>query len=287
MTAPAARETEKLVARGVEITYVADGKDFVAVRDLDLSVAEGELVCILGPSGCGKSTFLDAIAGLIPISGGELLIDGEPIVGPGPDRAMVFQRACLLPWRTVLKNVTYGLDLHRRRRGLDKRTVTEKAMHLIDLVGLSGFEGAHPARLSGGMQQRVNLARALAVEPQVLLMDEPFAALDAQLRSEMQAMVREVAERLGSTIVFVTHDVRESLFLGDRVVVLGGRPGRVRETFEIPMKQRRTRDLLRTDEFLRLEDGIEALLGEGSDGGNGAPPAPPREPGGRRVSTLS
>lgn len=253
----------KLVTHDVEIVYVGgDGQDVVAVRGLDLAVEDGELVCVLGRSGCGKSTFLHALAGLIPISKGEMLMDGAPIVGPSPDRAMVFQKSCLLPWRTVLRNVTYGLDLQRRRREMTRQEIRAKALELIELVGLVGFENAHPVRLSGGMQQRVNLARALAVEPTVLLMDEPFGALDAQLRGEMQTMLREVVRRLGTTIVFVTHDVREALFLGDRVVVLGGQPGRVREIIDVPVKEGRSRDLLRSPQFLAWEDHIESLLGE-------------------------
>ncbi|HTX63406.1 MAG TPA: ABC transporter ATP-binding protein [Acidimicrobiales bacterium] len=256
----------KLVSTDVEVVYMGDGgTDVVAVRDLNLTVNEREVVCIVGRSGCGKSTYLHALAGLIPISSGEMLMDGAPIVGPAPERAMVFQRACLLPWRTVFKNVTYGLDLQRRRRGLSKEAVRARAMGLIELVGLSGFEHAHPVRLSGGMQQRVNLARALAVEPTVLLMDEPFGALDAQLRAEMQGMVREIVKRLGTTIVFVTHDVREALFLGDRVVVLGGHPGTVREIIEIPERGDRSRELLRSEQFLAWEDRIESLLGRGTD----------------------
>jgi NitT/TauT family transport system ATP-binding protein len=237
-----------------DLTVTLGGRE--VVRALDLSFAAGELVSVLGPSGCGKSTLLGAIAGFVPVAGGQLTVDGHPVRGPGADRGMVFQQHTLLPWRTALDNVAFGLKV----RGVPRAVRRERAGALLGSVGLAGFERHYPEQLSGGMQQRVELARALITGPSVLLMDEPFGALDAQTRLDMQALLLDVWERLRPTIVFVTHDVDEAVFLADRVVVLGARPAQLRA--EIPVRLPRPRDggVLASREFVELRRGGLALL---------------------------
>jgi NitT/TauT family transport system ATP-binding protein len=207
----------KIVARDVVIVYRGklDREPVVACVGVDLDVEEGSFVSIVGPSGCGKTTILYAIDGLLPINGGEILVNNKPVIGPGRDRAMVFQSASLLPWRTVRGNITYGLNLKGEHR--DQLAGIEK---LIDLVGLNGFENRYPAELSGGMQQRANLARALAVDPDILLLDEPFASVDAQTREKLQVELTQIWARTRKTMLFVTHDIAEAVFLSDRVVCL-------------------------------------------------------------------
>ncbi len=229
----------KLEARDVVIHHRRQryGDMLLAVDGASLEIADGEFVAIVGPSGCGKTTFLNAIDGLLPITGGSLMLDGRPISGPGNDRAMVFQQPSLLPWRTVMGNVAYGLEL----QGVAKPEARERAKRYVELVGLRGFEESYPLELSGGMQQRVNLARALAVDPEVLLLDEPFAALDAQTRETMQHELLRVWNETRKTAVFITHDIVEAVYLADRVLVFSGRPGRVKETIDIDIP--RPRDL--------------------------------------------
>ena len=229
----------KLEARRVAIHYRRQrtGDQLVATDGVDLTIADGEFVAIVGPSGCGKTTFLNAVDGLIPLASGSLLLDGHEIVAPGPDRAMVFQQPSLLPWRTVHGNVIYGLEM-QRRRGKDSQKTAEA---LIELVGLGGFSDAWPGELSGGMQQRVNLARALAIDPQVLLLDEPFAALDAQTRETMQLELLRIWGATRKTAIFITHDITEAVYLADRVIVFTARPGRVK--LEVPIELTRPRDL--------------------------------------------
>jgi NitT/TauT family transport system ATP-binding protein len=226
----------KLEARQVGIRYRRQrtGDELIAVDGVDLAVAQGEFVSIVGPSGCGKTTFINAVDGLIPIVSGSLKLDGREITAPGPDRAMVFQQPSLLPWRTVSGNVGYGLELQHRP---STRTVEG----LIDLVGLGGFADAWPSELSGGMQQRVNLARALATDPELLLLDEPFAALDAQTRETMQHELLRVWNATQKTAIFITHDISEAVYLADRVIVFTARPGRVK--LEMPIELPRPRDL--------------------------------------------
>ena len=229
----------KLQARDVVIHHRRQrlGDMLLAVDGATLDIAEGELVAIVGPSGCGKTTFLNAIDGLLPLTSGSLLLDGHVIDRPGHDRALVFQQPSLLPWRTVLDNVLYGLEL----LGTPRAVARERAHRFVDLVGLSGFEESYPLELSGGMQQRCNLARALAVDPEVLLLDEPFAALDAQTRETMQHELLRIWNETGKTAVFITHDIVEAVYLADRVIVFTARPGRVKEILEVDIP--RPRDL--------------------------------------------
>ena len=210
-----------------------------AIKDLDLTVKDNEFLTILGPSGCGKTTLLRCIAGLVGWDSGEIAIDGKPVTGPGPDRSMVFQAFALMPWASVLRNVTFGLEL----RGIPKNERVEEARELIELVGLSGFEERMPSELSGGMQQRVGLARALAVKPEVLLMDEPFGALDEQTRRLLQEELLQIWEARRTTVIFITHSMDEAVLLGDRVVLMSARPGRIEEIVPVPMVRPRSNNL--------------------------------------------
>ena len=226
------------MTRGVVIIYRGkhDQEPLLACNGIDLEVEEGTFVSIVGPSGCGKTTLLYAIDGLLPINQGEICVNGKAITGSGTDRAMVFQSASLLPWRTVWDNITYGLRL---QNGLDRQR-TDKVESLIDLVGLRGFERRYPSELSGGMQQRANLARALAVDPDILLLDEPFASVDAQTREKLQVELTQIWARTCKTMLFVTHDIGEAIFLSDRVVVFSSRPARVREIVDVAIPRPRS-----------------------------------------------
>ena len=242
--APAAIEL-----RGVDIHF-GDGKTAVrAVSALDLDVAAGEFVSVLGPSGCGKSTLIGAIAGFTPISAGELRVDGRAVFAPGPDRGVVFQHHTLFPWKTVQQNVEFGLKM----RGAGARERRETALAMLESVGLSDFARHYPWQLSGGMQQRVSLARVLVNRPRVTLMDEPFCALDAQTRLSMQELLLELWHEFHITVVFVTHDVDEAIFLSDRIVVLSERPGRVKAELAVELPRPRSRDLLTSAEFMQLK----------------------------------
>lgn len=253
-----------LQAVGVTIAYEAppgsrDSDAGPAVENVDLELSRGDFVCIVGPSGCGKTTFLNAVAGFLPINAGSLTLDGRDIPGPGPDRAMVFQHASLLPWRNVLDNVAYGLELSKTVKRAEAR---ERARGLLDLVGLSAAADRHPAQLSGGMQQRVNLARALAVEPELLLLDEPFASIDAQTREVMQVELLRICAARKVTALFVTHDITEAAFLADRVCVFSPRPGRIVKEVTVPLPRPREQRFRRLPEFLEIVDEIsDALYG--------------------------
>jgi NitT/TauT family transport system ATP-binding protein len=229
----------------------ADG--VVALQDVDIEVHHGEFVCLLGPSGCGKSTLLYALAGLMTPSGGHISIDGVTVAGPGPDRVLMFQDAALFPWMTVLQNLTFPL----RANGLSKREADGRAREFLHLVQLAGFEDALPHQLSGGMRMRVSLARGLALDPAVLLMDEPFGALDAQTRSQMHELLQSIWMRDRKTVVFVTHNIREALVLGDRVVVMAGRPGRVLQDLEVRIPRPRDPD---DDDVVALSRRIRDAL---------------------------
>jgi NitT/TauT family transport system ATP-binding protein len=248
-------------ADNVGITYhSAKGAAVEAIRSISFTVAPMEFVAIVGPSGCGKSTLLRAISGLQPITSGALRLGDKPVTRPGNDRAMVFQQPSLLPWRTVEDNIGYGLQLQGK---LDKRELHERAVRLADLVGLKGFEQAYPAALSGGMQQRANLARALALEPQLLLLDEPFASIDAQTREYMQTELVRIWEQTKNTVLLVTHDIREAVYLADRVVVLSGRPSRVRCEIPIDFARPRALEIRRTSAFGALEQQVWDALSAG------------------------
>ena len=245
----------RLSARNVTIYYWIERQNqpFLAVDGATLDVEPGEFVAIVGPSGCGKTTLLSAIDGLLPISAGQLTLNGRPITKPGPDRAVVFQQASLLPWRTVLANVTYGLEIQGR---IPKSEALERGRQFVELVGLKGFEHAYPGELSGGMQQRVNLARALATDPEMLLLDEPFAALDAQTREFMQLELLRIWRHTKKTALFITHDIKEAVYLADRVLIFTARPGRVKESIDIELPRPRELRVKREPKFLEYEDTI-------------------------------
>jgi NitT/TauT family transport system ATP-binding protein len=229
---------------------------FVALHDVTLSVAPGEFVCLLGPSGCGKSTLLGALAGHLKPTSGALRLAGQVIDGPQPERGLVFQQHTLFPWLSVLDNVAYGLKM----RGVNRPDRHEQAKALLEQVGLAGFEDRYPSQLSGGMQQRVEIARVLINQPQVLLMDEPFGALDALTRLKMQELLVDLWTRLKTTVVFVTHDIDEALFLADRILVMSPRPGRIIDELDLSAQRPRRHDMLTTPAFSRLKRHCLDLL---------------------------
>ncbi|MFF1797521.1 ABC transporter ATP-binding protein [Kitasatospora sp. NPDC086009] len=230
---------------------------FVALDSIELDVAKGEFLAVVGPSGCGKSTLLDLLGGLAAPTSGEILLDGRPVTGPGIDRSIVFQQYALLPWRTAQGNVEFGLEA----AGVPRRQRASRAREYLDLVGLTGFEDRHPHELSGGMKQRVAIARSLAYDPAVLLMDEPFAALDAQTRESLQDELLRIWQRTGKTVVFITHGIEEAVYLGGRVAVLTSRPGRLKEVVPIELGERAVgQDLRSSPEFARYRHQIWSLL---------------------------
>ncbi len=242
--------------------------EVVALRNVDIDVHSGEFVCLLGPSGCGKSTLLYALAGLVKPSGGHISLDGSDVVGPGPDRIMVFQDPALYPWLTVRQNLVFVL----RAKGLRRAEAERRAHEFIRLVHLEEFEATLPHQLSGGMRMRVSLARALAMDPSVLLMDEPFGALDAQTRSRMHELLQAIWMRDRKTVVFVTHDIREALVLGDRVVVMAGRPGRGLQDLEVRLPRPRDPD---AEAIVDLSRRIRSMLAEAQRASDTPPPTPP------------
>lgn len=250
----------KLEAMGLRMEYYQPrtGGRLLALDNVNLSIEEGEFVSIVGPSGCGKTTFINIADGLLKATGGRITIDGKLVEGPGIDRAMVFQDPCLLPWRTVFKNVIYGLEC----QGLDGPEGRERASHFLRLVGLAGFEDHYPHELSGGMQQRCNLARALTVDPEVLIMDEPFAALDAQTREIMQQELLRIWRETRKTVLFITHQINEAIYLADRIVIFTARPGRVKSTLKIDVPRPRPLSIKRAKQFLEYEDQVWNLIEE-------------------------
>ena len=232
---------------------------FVAVANVNLEVDRGTFVTIVGPSGCGKSSLLLAIAGLIAPSSGRVMVNDHTVSGPGRDRAMVFQDFALLPWRTVLENVRFGLELHR----WSGENLDERARRYVNLVGLNGFEHYRPHQLSGGMRQRVGIARALAVDPEILLLDEPFGALDAQAREVMGNELLKIWEQNKKTALFVTHSIDEAIFLGDQVVVMSKNPGRILETIAIDLPRPRTIEMLDGDAYVDYRRRIRTHLMDG------------------------
>ena len=231
------------------------GRPVLALDDVSLSVGDREFVALLGPSGCGKSTLLYLIGGFLPVEQGMIAVDGKPIAGPGPDRGIVFQHFALFPWKTVLQNVLYGLE----KQGLARDARVQKAREHIELVGLGGFEDSYPAQLSGGMKQRAAIARTLAIDPRILLMDEPFGALDAQTRNLMQAELLRIWQRSRKTVIFVTHDVQEAVFLAERIAVMSARPGHIKEIVEARF-DRDDPDLLRRPDFVDKVDEVWNLV---------------------------
>ena len=238
-----------------------ESTDVLAVQDVSLGINDGEFLALVGPSGCGKTTLLNIVAGLLPYEHGTISIDGKKVNGPGVDRSVVFQHSSLLPWRTITGNVRYGMEMQRR---FDEKTMAQRADHFLKMVGLTGFEKHYPSELSGGMQQRVNLARALASDPEVLLMDEPFAALDAQTREFMQSELLKIWAKARKTVLFITHQINEAVYLADRVAVMSARPGRLKKIFDIPFGRPRTLALKRDPKFLEIEDAIWQLIEEES-----------------------
>jgi len=228
------------------------------LSNISLEITSSEFVSIVGASGCGKTTLLRILDGLIEPSSGDVLIDGQKVTAPGASRGFVFQKDSLWPWRTTMGNILFGLQIQRRPR----REVEATARRLIELVGLKGFESHYPHQLSGGMRQRVNLARALAINPEVLLMDEPFASLDAQTREVMQLELTRIWNEQRKTVVFVTHQIDEAVFLSDRVIVFAARPGRVKEIVHIDLPRPRSFTVKRTDGFVAYVDKIWKLLEE-------------------------
>jgi NitT/TauT family transport system ATP-binding protein len=222
----------QIVIEGVNHLYRPPaGRPVLALQDVSLKVRSREFLALLGPSGCGKSTLLYLIGGFLPTETGRILLDGAPIAGPGPDRGIVFQHFALFPWKTVRANVLYGLE----KMGLPRAEREKRAQSFIDLVGLTGFEDSYPSQLSGGMKQRTAIARTLAIDPKILLMDEPFGALDAQTRHLMQSELLGIWRRSPKTVIFVTHDVQEAVYLADRVAVMTARPGRIKTMVDIAL----------------------------------------------------
>jgi NitT/TauT family transport system ATP-binding protein len=241
----------------LEMAFTARGDRQLVLDDINLDIAPGEFFVIVGPSGCGKTTLLKIFQGLVTPTGGQVMVGGHTIKGPGTDRGFVFQNDSLYPWRTVIKNVVFGLEL----QGVSMREARPRAEAMIDLVGLKGYEKYYPHELSGGMRQRVNLARALAIEPDILLMDEPFAALDALTRETMQQELLRIAAAAGTTVVFITHQIDEAIFLGDRVAVMSARPGRVREVIKIDFPRPRDADIKQSAAFQQHVGHIAHLIG--------------------------
>lgn len=229
---------------------------FEAVQNVSVSIRPGEFICLLGPSGCGKSTLLGALAGHLRPSGGTILVDGQPLRGPDPERGLVFQQHTLFPWKKVIDNVAFGLKM----KGIARDERHRCACELLELVGLAGFEQHYPFQLSGGMQQRVEIARVLINHPKVMLMDEPFGALDAQTRMMMQQLLLEVWERIKTTIVFITHDIDEALFLADRIFIMSPRPGRIIEQTTLEFVRPRNAELVTSDRFIQLKRHCLELL---------------------------
>jgi NitT/TauT family transport system ATP-binding protein len=244
-----------LTVENLNKNYVSRGSETAALVNIDLRIEEGEFICLLGPSGCGKSTLLKIIAGLIPATSGRIAINGEPVSGPGPERAVVFQDYALFPWMNVRDNVEFGLEA----RKLPVAERHEISSRLLKVVGLSDFADRFPHHLSGGMKQRVSIARALAVDPSLLLMDEPFGALDAQTRHVLQDELLRIWREYRKTVVFVTHSIEEAIYLSDRIVVMTARPGRVKQIVTVP--EARPRDMASID-MNRRQREVRAVLGE-------------------------
>lgn len=231
-----------------------------ALADISLTVRKSEFIALVGPSGCGKTTFINVVAGLLPPWSGTVTVNGEPITGPGPDRAMVFQNYALMPWRTVEENIKLPFEFQGKGR-YSEEEINPRVSHYIELVGLAGFERSFPYELSGGMLQRVGIARALVAEPDILLADEPFAAVDAMSREAMQGELERIIEKTGQTVIFITHSIEEALILADRVAVISYRPGRLREIVEVTFERPRySYDVKADPRFAPLREHVWGLL---------------------------
>ncbi|MGA4991365.1 ABC transporter ATP-binding protein [Nonomuraea bangladeshensis] len=244
--------TPKISFRNVSKSFPLKGGDFLALDRVDLDIADREFVTVVGPSGCGKSTLMSMAAGLTEPGTGDILLDGAPVAGPGPDRGVIFQQYALFPWLSVRKNVEFGLRL----MNLPPEERAKRAEHAIELVGLSDFADALPKTLSGGMKQRCAIARAYAVNPQVLLMDEPFGALDALTRVQLQDQLLDTWSRERRTVMFITHDVDEAVYLANRVVVMAARPGRIHRVIDVDLPYPRTEELRLSPEFSRIRNEV-------------------------------
>lgn len=256
----AAVQRGHIKVRDLGIRFGSRGQVTEAVQSVSLDVMPGEFVSLIGPSGCGKSTLLNAVAGFIDPSAGELTVDGQAVHGPSPERGVVFQQYSLFPWLTVRKNVEFGLKMH----GVPTAERERQARTLLGLAGLLSFENHYPDQLSGGMKQRVGIVRALATSPQVLLMDEPFGALDAQTRVVMQEILTNMWQRLRISVLFITHDIDEAIFLSDRLYVMTARPGRIKAEITIPLPRPRTPAMMASAEFIGLVQQVRALIREES-----------------------
>jgi NitT/TauT family transport system ATP-binding protein len=245
-----------LSVRDLQKTFGTNGDAHTVFDHVSLDIHRREFICVIGASGCGKSTLIRIVAGLDQATGGEVLLDGRAVTGPGPDRGMVFQGYTLFPWRTVRQNVMFGLEMS----GKDGPTAEAEARQWLAMVGLSKFEQAYPHELSGGMKQRVAIARALANEPRILLMDEPFGALDAQTRCQMQSYLLQIWKKVDVTVLFITHDLEEAAYLSDRIVVMGANPGRVLEVIENPVPRPRSAAQFLSAEYLSLKRRLEELI---------------------------
>jgi NitT/TauT family transport system ATP-binding protein len=245
-----------IAVRGLTKIFSRDGNSVEAIKGFDLTVQEGEFVSIVGPSGCGKSTFLHMLGGFERGDGGDMLIRGRPVAGPGPDRGMVFQESALYPWLTVVQNITWPLEIQKVAKP-ERRAIAER---LLAQVGLGRFRDHYPAELSGGMKQRVAIARILAFDPEILLMDEPFGALDAQNRELMQEDLQVLWNATRKTVIFVTHDIDEAVYLADRVIVFTARPGRVKAELRIDLPRPRGIEIKKTPEYARIRNAIWDLL---------------------------
>jgi NitT/TauT family transport system ATP-binding protein len=262
LPAPAAGNAAPvIVSEGLTIGYKLhrERKLLTALRDINLTVNRGEFVVLVGPSGCGKTTFINAVAGLVEPWEGDIKVNGRAVTGPGPDRAMVFQDYALMPWRTVESNIRMPFEF--QDLGVSKREIDERVRRYIDLVDLTGFEKSFPYELSGGMKQRVGIARALVSEPDILLADEPFAAIDAMTREAMQSEVERIVASTGQTVIFITHSIDEAVILGDRVVVISYRPGQIKEVVDVNLPRPRfDYDVKTRPEYSELRDHIWRLV---------------------------
>jgi NitT/TauT family transport system ATP-binding protein len=261
------QRTGHVVIDGLQVAFCSGAERRQALADVSLNIPPGRFLCLLGPSGCGKSTVLNTIAGFVPPTAGSITVDGESVTGPGSDRGMVFQQPALFPWKTALANVAFGPLM----AGHGAAAAEATARTLLSMVGLSRFADHYPTQLSGGMQQRVGIARALANYPRVLLMDEPFGALDAQTRAMMQEALLGVWSEFRTTVVFVTHDIDEAIYLGDTVAVMGAHPGRIVEELDVTLSRPRTAEAAFHPEFIALKRHcLELIRGETLRGFSGA-----------------